>query len=262
MATTSTQTATEGQIIERLIEHIKFEGLSAGERLPPIRKLAELWGLRPHEVRDGVLQAHHLGLVDVRPQAGIYVQSPDMSSVLKSLENALSITALTTGREQRLMDLLEARRLVEVELIATAASRRRIDDLLPLRRSIEEMETSFHDRAAFVAADTEFHLEIARIAGHSIWPVVLQSFLVLLRPFREAIRFDPSHLEETQRQHREIYKAIQDGNVKAAKAAMAAHITYSPEFVLELSMSLSGSLGEKDDKSSSKKTNNKAGKSK
>jgi GntR family transcriptional regulator, transcriptional repressor for pyruvate dehydrogenase complex len=143
-----------------------------------------------------------------------------------------------------MMELIEARRTIEVELAAIAAARRRMDDLVPLRQSLEAMDASLDDQKAFIEADTEFHLQIGRIAGHSIWLIVLQAFLVLLRPFRESRAVSRERLVEAQRQHKELYLAILNGDVIAARDSMMRQQTHSPEYLMSLVLGMPEELAQ------------------
>lgn len=220
------------QVLRLLSGLIREEKLTTGQRLPAIRELAALWDMTPHAVRDGVMHAQHLGLVQVRPQAGIFVHTPNLDTVLDSLQDALAATVLAA--DQDLIDLMEARRLLEAETARLAAKRRRLDDLVPMRQALEVMART-RDRATFIEADDALHLQIARIAGNGVYRVTLQSYLVLLHPFRRnLVLFDTPTFQHTQRTHNAIFEAILHEDPEAARAAMWDSLTHEPEVILSM----------------------------
>ena len=92
---------------------------------------------------------------------------------------------IALAREDRnLFHLLDARRLVEIELAGRAAERRQLEDLLPVRRALEAMAEmpQTERRADYVEQDIRFHVEIARLAGNSVLLTIQQSLLEMLRP--------------------------------------------------------------------------------
>ena len=63
-------------------------------------------------------------------------------------------------------ELIEARKLIEVELAGSAALRATPDDLKLLGIHLDEMETALRDVARFQAADIAFHVAVGE-AGHN-----------------------------------------------------------------------------------------------
>src|SRR5262249_13489130 len=112
------------QAIGRLIEYISSRKLEEGHRLPSIKELAEELQVAPHAVRDALLQAQTMGLVRVQPRSGSYVQAVNFAPLVEVFSR--SLPRALTEEDRNLFDLLEARRLIEVELAGMAAARRRL----------------------------------------------------------------------------------------------------------------------------------------
>ncbi len=60
-------------VTEKIIEYIKAGKLAAGQRLPPMRKLAAHFGVSMHTVSVAVEQLSYRGVVEIRPQSGVFV---------------------------------------------------------------------------------------------------------------------------------------------------------------------------------------------
>lgn len=217
-------------IVRGIIGLIRSEGLSAGDRLPTIRELADKWDTSPNVVRDGFLRAQTLGLVKVHPRSGAFVQEMDYSALVTPLADTLE-TALMK-KDNNLFDLLSARRVIEMELVAIAAARRRPEDMMPIHKAMEEMGSAGADRAEFIAADERFHLGIGEITGNVVLLIILRALLVLLRPYRLTLTPDPGSTAHVGQVHEGIYQSILDGDVERAREVMREHLTDDRERAL------------------------------
>src|SRR5262249_43909116 len=114
-------------------------------------------------------------------------------------------------------------------------SRRCPEDLFPLQQALEVMGRSGVGRAAFIKADEQFHLGIARIAGNPVLLTVLRALLVLLRPYRMTLVPPKGMARTTRRRHRDIYQSLQDGDPEVCRAVMSTHLTeHSQRFLDQL----------------------------
>jgi GntR family transcriptional repressor for pyruvate dehydrogenase complex len=222
--------------IHRLVHYISSRGLGAGHRLPPIKDLARELRLRPHAVRDVLLKAQTMGLVRVRPRSGSYVQSVDFGPLVEVF--AQSLPRALTQQDRNLFDLLEARRLIEVEVATLAAARRRLADLVPLREALRAMYEAPEDYESYMTHNEAFHLGIAIIGGNEVLLAVLRCLLVLLRPIlgdRQPGTWkdegSPKRARDA-REHEALFQALLAGDAAAARAAMAVHLRDTAESLL------------------------------
>jgi GntR family transcriptional repressor for pyruvate dehydrogenase complex len=227
----STAPLSQGTV-HRLIELIQAEGLGVGDRLPSIRQLAVRLEVRPNVVRDALMQAQTMGLLKIHPRSGAFVRSLNYEPLVDALAKTLETSLLQT--DANLFHLLEARQLIEVELVGQAAERRRVQDLLPVRDALAAMGkiTGAQQRPEYVEEDIRFHLAIAEVAGNSVLTVTLQALLGLLRPFLCRLPFDPPCRLRTQSSHADIYRALVEGSREKARAHMEAHVRFAYETLL------------------------------
>lgn len=214
--------------LDRLIGYIATKGLAVGDRLPAIRELAGELGIATHSARDALLQAQTIGLVDVRPRSGAFVQTVDFSSLSGAFAKALPRSL--SPFDVNLLDVLEARRLIEVELAVTAAGRRRMADLVPVREALEGMYADIRDYEGYVRHNEAFHLAIARIGGNQMLFAILKHLIELLRCVLVE-RQPKTWAEETSRkravdmqEHEAIFSALMAGDAAATRAAMLVHL--------------------------------------
>src|SRR5579872_1651915 len=134
---TSAHNGAPRAVLRRLLGLIKDKQLAVGERLPNIRELAARLEVKPTLVRDALLQAQTMGVVRILPRSGAFIQQLTYEPLVEILASTLEPAFLQA--DHNLLHLLDARRLLEIELAGRAAERRRIEDLLPVRRALEDM---------------------------------------------------------------------------------------------------------------------------
>lgn len=215
----------------RVVDRAEELHLRTGDQLPSVRELASHLGLNPNAVRSAILRAQSKGAVRVVPRVGVYLETAPVNArftVNETIPSVESTLRSSLSREPvNVLHVLEARRLIEVELIGLAAERRRLDDLLPARRLLDAMlqmplETS---RQEYVALDFRFHAELAKLAGNDVLASMQRTLTdVLAGHFADA----PGTLDrriDSERLHIEIYSAVAEGDAVKAKQAMHEHLS-------------------------------------
>jgi GntR family transcriptional repressor for pyruvate dehydrogenase complex len=128
--------------------------------------------------------------------------------------------------EQRTIDLVEARQLIEVDIAGLAARRRTEEDLDDLERILARMGQESRDgakTAAFVDADVEFHLRLAESARNSALRDVLSSIQALLRAWIGRVIAE-GYRDISYAEHVPIFEAVRARDARAAEDAMDAHM--------------------------------------
>ncbi len=217
--------ATE-EIVDRIAELIQERSLQVGDRLPPIRELAELLGHKPTAVRDALVRAQAVGMVRVLPRTGAFVQQTSAESVAEAATDlAGDFDAFLDPDDQNIFHLLDARRVIELELGSRAIARRTMEDLLPLRQTLEAM-TSIpvsERRSNYVDLDIKLHLQLARLGGNDVLTTVLRTILHRLRPYLEHLPWSEERRRETDRMHSDLYQALVDGDADTFRAVICRH---------------------------------------
>ena len=207
-----------------LIDFIHSEGLAAGDRLPSIRELAGRWQVGVTTVRDAVKRGEAMGLLRVHPRSGIFVQAFDYGILIDAFEHTCETSLLQV--DHSIAHFLEARRVIESEIVAKAASRRHVDDLLPVREALEAMRRldAGQKKAEYIACDVRFHVEIARIAGNPVLFTLLKSLLEMLRPYLVSAPLSAEGKHQGDASHLRIYEALLAGNQDAIREEIQQHI--------------------------------------
>jgi GntR family transcriptional regulator, transcriptional repressor for pyruvate dehydrogenase complex len=204
-------------VAHQMLDHLLSGAVAPGDRLPPERKLAEMFGTGRSVVREAMKSLNFLGLIDVRQGDGNYFKPTGSDLLPRAVQWGLLVA------RPRVRDLIEARRHVEVLLAELAAERRTDAAVLELRTILEDMERE-QDLEKFVETDIAFHIAIAMMADNSVLADVLRSIRVLLHVWISRVVQAAGETHTTCTEHKAIYTAIERGNPVKARAAMKLHM--------------------------------------
>jgi GntR family transcriptional repressor for pyruvate dehydrogenase complex len=192
-----------------------------GDRLPSEREIGERLGVSRTVVREALRALSTKGLVEVRDGAGAYVRAPSTDLVSELL--GICVSHMDTG-DVTSGNILEMRRILEIEMSGLAAKRRSADDLADLERLLGLMAEPGSSRERWAKIDYEFHDRVAIASKNPLFQIVLRSISeVLMRGRLMGVRL-PDYQVKALHHHRNVYEAIRAGSSEKARAAMADHL--------------------------------------
>ncbi|UCD27384.1 MAG: FadR family transcriptional regulator [Planctomycetota bacterium] len=202
--------------IERLILN---EELKVGDILPPERELAAQMQVSRNILREAIKVLTQKGLLEVRPGSGTYVARPTVEFLQDTLDFFFRFSS------SALFDLIQTRRLLEVEIAGLAAQRATAEDCQLIETRLNEMEAVIDNPDAYIEADIHFHEALATVADNGILRLLLNSIRgALRRNITILVRYHPSAVETAMQYHRRIVQAVQQHNIEAACLAMREHV--------------------------------------
>lgn len=209
-------------VVRQIVAQIMSGRLVPGDSLPSELMLAQQFGVSRTVIREAMRILGGKGLIEVKQGSGMQVQSPEHWNHLDPL---LLLEQLRLGRDETLLNnLLELRRIIEVEVAALAANRRTDEDLRALHELVEKMRAVLDDPKAYTRLDIAFHDAILLAARNRL---LMQS----LRPASQALSVgrlissqQPGGPAASERGHEEILAAIEAGDAEQARSAMSRHI--------------------------------------
>lgn len=225
-------------IVERL-EGMILEGtLTAGERLPAERQLAEQFGVSRPSLREAIQKLVAKGMLVSRQGGGNYVAQSMGSTfsdpLLQLLENNPEVER----------DLLEFRHTLEASCAYYAALRATAVDRERLKVAFDALQDCYAradevSRAEEGAADASFHLAIAEASHNAVLLHTIRGLFDLLkRNVVTNIGGMYKQRSETRdmliTQHRDLYLAIVEGRAQDAREVSSQHILYVQEVLEEV----------------------------
>jgi DNA-binding GntR family transcriptional regulator len=188
-------------VYEALVELVVEGRLRPGQHLVET-ELARQLGVSRQPVREALHRLEAEGWVDLRPNQGAFVHVPTVEEVDQ---------------------LLDVRELLEVETARLAAAVATDGHVARLRLICHEGEAAVEagDTGRFVAVNTEFHAELARVAGNAVLAELADIVGRRVRWYYRQVA--PVRGHESCAEHRDLVEAIENGDAERASAIARKH---------------------------------------
>lgn len=203
-------------VAQQLLEAIR--ALPEGARVPSERELTRQLGVGRSTLREALHGLALLGEIEIRHGQGVFVS--------KHSSDARDLAALTAAISRGVTrDLLEARKVIEVEVARFAGQRRTDSETSDLEAILKADESSIAKGQSPAAGGMRFHLAVGYAANNEVLAAVMKT---LRKPMFER---GPRLYDDLEgfsgwelRQHTGSYLAIRDQNADLAAKRMAAHV--------------------------------------
>ena len=210
------------QVVQQVVRQIVAGVYPPRRVLPTEPELMQRYGVSRTVVREAVRVLVAKGLVAVKHGSGMWVAPPDHWD---QLDPMIIFEQVRSGRDGPLLDeMIELRRLVEMEIAALAAIRRTTTDLSALEASLAGMRRSRLDPEAYTRLDVQFHDAILTAARNRLLREALRSVGGVLQAGRRIAVYRPSVIERSLPSHEAIAATIVGADPEAAREAMRQHI--------------------------------------
>jgi GntR family transcriptional repressor for pyruvate dehydrogenase complex len=208
-------------VLAAITEDIASGRYPVGTRLPAERDLTERFAVSRPTVREAMIALELQGLVEARKGSGVFVRATAASGAAEELDIGA-------------FEMIEARRLLEGEVAAVAATEITEAHLAELRQLLDQMRQD--DTVAAETADRRFHIVIAEATENEVivqtvtdyWDMRERSPLA-----REMLAKAGSlGVESRLAEHGRILEALEARSPEAARAAMREHLSRLIEHLL------------------------------
>ena len=193
--------------------------LSSGDPFESVRSLAERFKVAVPTIREALRRLEATGAVELRHGSGVYVGSHIGRLVLA---NPLA----PTPSGDRLVELLQARALIEPPVAALAASARTDAALEKLEQLLAEAAEliASGDHARLAEVNMGFHRTLAQASGNATLAEVVESVTVV--NVREQLEILHIHgdREADLDEHRAILEAVRSGDAGLAELLTREHL--------------------------------------
>lgn len=213
MAAPATEAAI-GAIRKLIIDGV----LPPGSRLPAEHELAAQLGLSRGTLREAVRGLVTARVLDVRRGDGTFVTSLEPELLLEGIGFAVEMM-----QDERALELLELRRILEPAATALAAVRITVAALAELQTRLHDMEHSHGETR--IRQDIDFHGAIALAAGNQTLSTMLSGIsgkTVHARIWHGTL--DSNADQRAHEDHEVIYAALANGDPMLAESAALVHV--------------------------------------
>ncbi len=215
------------QIAEQIRSSILAGEFNPGDKLPPERELAELFGVSRPSVREALNILAAAGMVESYQGGGTLVKS------LVDTTTGNPLSELIRVERERALDVVEVRKCMEAWTAYYAAQRALPEDLRRLESIVENMGKNLVGMKPSEDLDANFHIVIARATHNIVWLHMMQSIFDAMKEFQQNVWRAVYLTEEDHKMlythHRSIFEAIRDKNPEQARDLMLLHLTFAEQ---------------------------------
>lgn len=204
-------------IVRQIQDLIADKHLQPGDRLPGERELAESLAVSRASVREALRVLHFIGVVDVRPGEGTFVSTTPPTPIDPSMYSVLSDRTV-------LLDLLEARRLLEEGIVALAARRATKDDLDDLAQFLRDRGPALASGKHDVESDLQFHALLAEATGNMVLVSAMRHLNEMWLQAREKTGRKDTSPQRALRFHQRILAAVRRRQPAVAQRMLRRHL--------------------------------------
>ncbi|QBE64327.1 FadR/GntR family transcriptional regulator [Pseudoduganella lutea] len=209
-------------VVESIGASIREGVLKPGEKLPTESVIMELHGVSRTVVREAISHLQAAGLVETRHGIGTFVLEPPAPALLISPDTIRTI--------EDVLAILELRISLETESAWLAAARRTDQQVQDMGEALQRIL-----QGGSIEADMQFHMLIAQATGNRYFVDILTHLGTTIIPRARLNSAQLSHdepsayLQRVNREHEDIFHAIERRDPEGARAAMRTHLSNSRE---------------------------------
>lgn len=215
------------QIADQIRISILAGDFSPGDKLPPERKLAELFGVSRPSVREALKALASAGLIMSHQGGGTVVMS------LMETTSANALSGLIRMQQDRALDVIEVRKCMESWTAFYAAQRALPEDIRRMGTIIAGMERNLEGLQPSEDLDANLHILIARATHNIVWLHLMQNIFDAMKEFQQtvwrAVYITGEDHHMLYKHHRAIFEAIEAGAAETARETMMAHLTFAEQ---------------------------------
>lgn len=200
----------QSEIIRYIQEYIEENHLKAGDRLPSQGQLIQMMGVSRTSLREAMKTLEARGIIKVRNGKGIYVSEGEGS--------AIPILLDFTREKERLLDILEVRKVLEKEILRMVIHRAEPEEIQELGEITSVLMEKYHRGEQQTMEDKKFHYTIYRLSHNQVmYEMILSISNVMDRFWEFPLDMEDPFLKSLPL-HEKLYQAICEKNVKKAQA--------------------------------------------
>ena len=211
------------KLVQALMTDIADGVFQVGGRLPAERDLTERFQVSRPTIREAMIALEMKGMVEARKGSGVFV----LASSSNDSEQELDIGAF---------EITEARRLLEGEVAAVAATEITEEQLVELRGLLAQMDQD--DTIAAEDADRRFHIAIAEATGNAVIISAVADFwdMRFRSPLAREVLAKAGSLgtENRMAEHGRILTALEARSPVDARNAMRDHLARVIDHLLDV----------------------------
>ena len=196
------------QISIQIEKAIKDGIFKVGEKIPSEPELVKSFEVSRNTIREAIQSLIQAGVLESRQGNGTYVLTNDR----------FEANILTRLSSSKISEVHEVRISLEKEIVKLAALRRTQEDLINIKKALDEKNSIKDNIQENSKADLEFHLCIAKACHNSIFYDLYKSISqYICTSIQERLELTFMEEENISALHTDLYEAIFSQDTKKAQ---------------------------------------------
>jgi DNA-binding FadR family transcriptional regulator len=206
-------------VVPRLLDYVATKPANPGA-LPSIQDLSRELGISPAKLREQLLVARALGIVDVRPKAGIHTRE---SSYLPSIR--LSVLMALSQDPNRFEEIRALRTQLEAAFWGDAVSLLQPSDIDELGRLVDQAWARLRGNPVQIphAEHKALHMTVFSRLPNPLVRALLATYWEAYEAVGLSLYADYAYLYEVWTYHEEMVQALRRGDLEAGRRALIEH---------------------------------------
>lgn len=220
------------------MNQLKAGEIRPGSRLPSQRRMARTFGVSRSSIREALNTLSGMGYLSSIHGRGTFVREDVSPEACRSNRLGATFTAGT------ILELMEARELLESKAAELAATRASRENLQQIHKAVQRIGRSGDDVSRFFDADLEFHLALAKASGNQtlfeMIKVLIEKVLSYHKHFRAT-----SSAEVRASTYKTAYRlltCLKKGQSIEAAAEMRNHLNLVSAQLREITLNIASVL--------------------
>ncbi|MGH3349419.1 MAG: FadR/GntR family transcriptional regulator [Nocardioides sp.] len=211
---TSTTPSLSERIADGIVAMIEATGLEPGDALVSSRELAKRFEVTTPTIREALRRLEATDVIRFRHGSGTYVSGGVNRRLLVNPH-------VSQSRSESVLELLDARLVLEPPVAAAAAAKRTELDLAALTRSADN---SLKPQQGDERPELHFHVALAGASGNHLLRETVEALLQVRARDQIEIRHRYTDRDRDHADHVRIVEAVRDGDPAAAETLTREHL--------------------------------------
>lgn len=213
------------QVFEQLKQQIITGKWEPGEKIPSENELSEMLNVSRVTIREALQTLVALDLLEKKQGEGTFIKELSGETYIDAL-----LPTFVNLKRSKAFSVHEYRKIIEVGAIELVVERVTEEDIVELKKILNNMKKYKDDLERFALEDLNFHLTLCQITKNPI--IEKANFLMkdyLKETMSEIIKTMGS--EDGIRYHGEIIEAIENKDKERAKELMEKHLDNNLNYI-------------------------------
>jgi GntR family transcriptional repressor for pyruvate dehydrogenase complex len=205
-------------VTDRVLAMLRSGGFRPGAKLPSERELRVQLEVGRSSIREALQALIGMGFVEAQAGRGYFVR------MAEETPSAMTLDGPSLAESHSLMELLEARLILEPEIAALAARDATAADFATLDRALLRISVAAERGRKVYRAAAMFHVEFAKAAHNAALVQMVRSLVSVMSYWGRVFEDVPNRGPEEVRLHRELLECLKRQNPRIMRRRMRQHI--------------------------------------